>query len=122
MQFCAHVICYFRLKDEPNETYLVHENVYFVYAVDAHSGWSEAERIGKESEDLSPDGHLELNEKKAEYIYAGVRKLIEILHDGRDSASGLHGLELTYSVFESDSLAEIEALVAGDMVELLYRE
>ena len=123
MLFCAHAIFYFKLLDREQETFLVHENVYLVDAEDSDKAAESAVQVAKENEDASEDGHLELNEQKAAYLFAGLRKVIEVESGAVPaSASGLVGLELTYSAFEVDRLDQVLALARGEMVEVLYRE
>lgn len=123
MLYCAHAIFYFELLSHDQDSYLVHENVYLIEAEDAHQAAKVAAEIGKDNEDASEDGHLELNEQKAAYLFAGIRKIIEVEPSPvPPSASGLIGLELSYSEFEVDSLDQVRALARGDMVEVLYRE
>jgi hypothetical protein len=123
MWFCAHAIFYFKLTDSEQESFLVHENVYLVYANDDSSARTIAKKIAKEHEDTSEDGHLELNGKKVACLFAGVRKLIEVeTHPGSDQVNELSGLEVTYSVYEVDTLDEVFKLARGEMVNVLYRE
>jgi hypothetical protein len=123
MLFCAHAIFYFKLREVEQESFLVHENVYLVDAADPASARVRAEAVARSNEDASEDGHLELNEHKASYVYAGLRKIVEAeqlpLTVNLDAANGL---ELTYSELEVDTLDEVLALARGEMVEVLYRE
>ena len=123
MLCCAHAIFYFQLCGEKQDTFLIHENVYLIDAEDIDAATQAAIQIAKGNEDRSEDGHLVLNEKKAAYVFAGLRKVIEVESSpGPINASGLVGLELTYSEFEVDGLEQVFALARGDMVEVLYRE
>jgi len=123
MLCCAHAIFYFQLLHQKQDTFLVHENVYFVDAIDVDQARMEAIQIAKGNEDLGEDGCLELNEQKVAYIFAGIRKIIELeTRPTPISYQGMAGLELTYSEFEVDNLDQVFALARGDMVEVLYRE
>lgn len=123
MLFCAHSVFYFKLKAFTQDSFLVHENVYLIQAESALIAMVKAEMISKAKEDLSEDGHLELNEKKVSYIYAGVRKIIEADCGLSDINLGvLNGLEITYSELEVDSIDEVLLLARGSMVNVLYRE
>ena len=123
MWYCAHAIFYFKLKKEPQESFLIHENVYLIQADNEQRAMEDAEAIAKENEDLSEDGHLELNEKPACYVFAGIRKLIEV-EANNDTARGLllSGVEVTYSEMEVDTIDEVNSLANGDFVNILYRE
>jgi hypothetical protein len=79
--------------------------------------------FAKSEEDLSEDGHLRVNEQKVSYIFAGIRKIIDVSNTHRRlTAPDMVGLEFTYSVFEVDNLDQVLALARGEMVEVLYRE
>jgi hypothetical protein len=123
MLYCAHAIFYFKLLGQDQDSFLVHENVYLIEAEDDEQAAKAAAEIGKNNEDASEDGHLEINEQKAAYLFAGIRKVIEVEPSPVPaSAAGLIGLELSYSEFEVDTLDQVFALARGDMVEVLYRE
>lgn len=123
MLFCAHAIFYFRLLDQKQETFLVHENVYLIDAEGSSQAAESAVKVARENRDLNEDGHLELNDRKAAYLFAGIGKGIEVeLSPSPTSVSGLVGRELTYSEFEVDSLDQVFALARGNMVEVLYRD
>ncbi len=123
MLFCAHAVFYFKLLNGRQEKFLVHENVYLIDSEDRKKATEPALQIARSNEDLSEDGHLELNEEKAAYLFAGLRKVIEVETSPTPiSASGLVGLELTYSAFEVDNYDQVLALARGDMVEVLYRD
>ena len=121
MWYCAHAIFYF--SHEGQESFLVHENVYLIEADDEDKALSEAKAVAAEHEDLSEDGHLEVNGNEAQYRFAGIRKLIEVELDSETGRGKLHsGVEATYSTLEVDSLPEVERLAAGEMTTVLYRE
>lgn len=121
MWYCAHAIFYF--SHEGQETFLVHENVYLIDAPDERQALKRAREIAAEHEDPNEDGHLEVNGRKAKYHFAGIRKLIEVEMDPRTACGELHsGVEASYSIFEVDSLSEVESLAAGTMTPVLYRE
>lgn len=125
MWCAAHALFYFKLHKEPQDSFLVHENVYLIHAESSAEAMKKAEAVARANEDLALDGHLELNEMKASYVYVGIRKLIEV--EGSADLDGvpadvLDGREVTYSVLEVDTLDEVMALAKGEMVEVLYRE
>lgn len=123
MWFCAHAIFYFKLLDTEQDSFLVHENIYLIGADDGAAAAAIANQLAKENEDLNEDGHLELNEKKAVYLFAGIRKVIKVeSHPDSNWTVELRGLELSYSVFEVDTLEEVFRLTRGEMVDVLYRE
>ena len=123
MLYCAHAIFFFKLLDQDQDSFLVHENIYLIQADDDDQAERAAAELGRANEDTSEDGHLELNEQKAAYLFAGIRKVIALEPSPvPPSATGLIGLELSYSEFEVDTLDQVHALARGAMVEVLYRE
>ncbi|GLQ97277.1 DUF4288 domain-containing protein [Dyella mobilis] len=121
MWYCAHGIFYFKVEHQ--ETYLVQENVYLIDAGNEKDALQQAEAICRGNEDLSEDGHLELNGEKAQYLFAGIRKLIEIEHDPETARGHLRsGVEVTYSELEVDTMEEVRGLAKGAFVNVLYRE
>ena len=123
MWYCAHAIFYFEFKYEEQDSYLVHENVYLIQAVDESSAMGKAIEIAKENEDLSEDNHLELNEKPARYLFSGIRKLITVSNYDKENEDIIEsGVEATYSELEVDNLNQVKKLSEGSFVEVLYRE
>lgn len=121
MWYCAHAIfCY--KKDEGDST-LVHENVYLIDAADEDSALEVARDLAKSNEDLNEDGHLELDGRPAKYLFLGIRKLIAI-ETNPDTAQGIinSGIELTYSVFQAQTLKDAERLANGEEVDVQYQE
>ncbi|WWW35366.1 hypothetical protein V8017_21730 [Stenotrophomonas rhizophila] len=114
---------FFYFKYERQESFLLHENVYLIEAEDDEQALLDAKKLAMESEDLSEDGHLEVDGNKASYRFAGIRKLIEVQLDSDKTNRKLDsGVELTYSVLVVDSLAEVEQLARGEMTHVLYQE
>jgi len=121
MWYCAHAIFYYKYQGQ--ESFLAHENIYLIDADDGDHVLDKARDIAKSNEDTNTDGHLELNGHKAQYLFAGIRKIIEVELDA-DTAQGRlrSGIEATYSVFEVDTIDEIQGLAKGDATTVLYRE
>lgn len=121
MWFCAHAIFYYRL--DAQVSYLIHENVYLIEADDEQLAQVTAEKLGREADDLNEDGRIEVNGQPAQYVFAGIRKLIQV-ETSPDTAKGLlrSGTEATYSVMEVDTLEEVESLAKGRVTSVLYRE
>ena len=123
MWYCAHAIFYFEFKYEEQDSYLVHENIYLIQAVDESSAMGKAIEIAKENEDLSEDNHLELNEKPVRYLFSGIRKLITVSNYDKENEGIIeNGVEATYSELEVDNLNQVKKLSEGSFVEVLYRE
>jgi hypothetical protein len=123
MWYAAHAVFYFKLIGQSQDSFLVHENIYIISAADSGAARAKAEIIGRANEDAGDDGHLELNEKKASYVFAGIRKIVEAeTTPSPEDAPLATGHEVTYSVLEVDTLDEVLALARGEMVAVLYRE
>jgi len=125
MIYFAHAIFYFKLLFRKNDTFLVHENVYIIDAKDLDEANESAIKLAKTHEEMNDEGYLEINEEKCAYIFVGIRKITKaqkfFLHVG--ALHDISGEEMTYSVFEVDSLEKLEMLAAGKTVdEVLYRE
>lgn len=121
MWFCARAIFYYRLNGQGS--FLIHENVYLIEADGDSQALVSAEKLGRESEDLNEGGHLEVNGQSAQYIFAGIRKLIQV-ESSPETAKGRlpSGTEATYSVMEVDTLEAVEALARGEAMSVYYRE
>lgn len=57
-------------------------------------------------------------EQPAEWVFAGIRKLISVSHIDKEEPS--HGDEISYSEYCLKSLSDVNKLVDGDSVELSY--
>jgi hypothetical protein len=123
--YCAHAIFYFELRDEPQDSYLIWENVYLVEASSDEEALSKAEKYAK-TEEASGSDTLTLNDKPCRYKLAGIRKLITVsyIEEAVDKPNDVpvSGAEVTYSELEVDTLDEVMKLAKGEMVEVLYRE
>lgn len=121
MWYSAHAIFYFKYQNQ--DSVLVHENIYLIQSDSEENALIQAKSIAKDSEDLNEDSHLQLNGKPAQYIFAGVRKIVAV-EITPDSEKGkiASGLEVTYSELEVDTIEEVNRLANGDFVEVLYRE
>ncbi len=115
--YSAHLITYFKLKNRPQNSYTVWENIVLIEAVDEADALSKAEEIGKHQAKLGEDKSLTADGQPAENIFAGVRNIGTVFHTGQDGKleSGDEVSFLEYVV--SDKLS-IERLVKGEKVEV----
>ena len=121
MYYCAHAIFYFKVEQQ--ESFLIYENIYLIEAGDEDAAMVKAQTIARDNEDLNEDGHLELNEKPAQMLFAGIRKIVAVADYSGSAEPALScGVELTYSIMEVDTESEVEMLAKGDSVNILYRE
>lgn len=121
MWYSAHAIFYFKCENQ--DSFLVHENIYLVLASDGQSALALAIAIARENEDFNENGTLLLNDKPAQYVFAGIRKVVEVeMSPDAQRDKIVSGLEVTYSELEVDTLEDVNRLVSGEFVEILYRE
>ena len=121
MLYCAHAIFFYAYDGQ--SSYLVHENVYLVSADDDGGGMAVAMQLAAEYEQVGEESCLEIEGKKAEYKFAGIRKLISVQDEGEQVVfTARSGIEVTYPVMEVRTLADVERIAAGDSVMVNYRE
>lgn len=120
MLYCAHAIFFYSYDGQ--SSYLVHENVYLVSADDDGGGMAVAMQLAAEYEQAGEESCLEIEGKKAEYKFAGIRKLISVQDEGEQVITARSGIEVTYSIMEVATLADVERIAAGDSVMVNYLE
>src|SRR5262245_5238541 len=91
--FAASAVMYVRFKDGVQDRYPVWENVLLVQAA-THEEAEEAARDLARREEGDSEGSFHWSERPAEWVFAGIRKTVEVSHRGE--ALG-HGDEVTYS-------------------------
>jgi hypothetical protein len=118
MWYAAHVIMYYKFDKGPQEDFPILENIFVLDAPDSRAAHDEAERIGRSEEVHSG---LAVDDRPATLVFAGVRKVVEC-----QSPKGMglldHGTEATYSAFTVRTLADLERLVEGESVPVIYDE
>jgi hypothetical protein len=122
--YAASVILFFRLKGGRQRKFTAWENVYLIAARNPEEAMVRAEELGRQAADAGDE--MTWNGKPAETVFGGVRKLITCAA-GPDSdesvVTKIHdGVEVTYSSFTVNSKAELEALIRGKSVAILYDE
>ena len=122
--YSAHLIFFYKKKSGNHDSYLLNENIYLINAENIEKAEDIANTIGTENQDFNEDGHLELNEEKVMYLYAGTRKIIsvETQPENDEFFASKIGVEVSYSEFEVDSIEQVFSLAKGEMVDILYRE
>ena len=127
--FAAHVIMYIKYKnmEEQNE-FPVYENICLIEAETVDIAYEKADRIGRKYEGDSA-GTFTWGKKPVELVFGGIRKVIECQNSPEEliaKPSGnnkpLDGSEITYSQFIVDDKEELERLIKGEEVNLLYSE
>lgn len=128
MWFAAHVIQYARFLDGAQDTYPCYENVVLIQANSSDQAMQEAMEIGRALYGPDTDSFT-WNGRPAEWVFAGIRKLIECDNKDVDRTTGRepgfnpeHGTEITYSAMKVDSAEALDKLVAGESVVVRYEE
>jgi hypothetical protein len=121
MQAIVHAIFYYSYRVQTDLPIIVWENMYFIEANDIEHAKHAMNAYLRELEDVS--GNMECNGIPSDYRFAGIRKIILVEEtDIQQSAAFLNKIEVTYSVYEVRSHADILALAEGRSVNLVYQE
>jgi len=114
--YSAHLITYFKLKNVSQNSFTVWENIVLIEAVDEAEALIKAEEIGKREAKLgAEDKSLTVDDKHAETVFAGVRKIGTVFHNGQDGKLE-SGDEITFNEFAVADKQSIESLVRGEEV------
>jgi hypothetical protein len=119
--YAASVIMYVQFKDGRQDKYPIWENILLVDATTPDEALSKAEGYGKEGEGDS-DGSLSWEKRPAEWVYGGIRKLIEISNPTDILNKPGDGAEVTYSEFEVKDKDSLAKLIGGKSVIVHYIE
>lgn len=118
--YTAHLITYFKLKNAPQDTYTIWENVILVEAVDETEALTKAQEFGRlEAELGAQDETLTVDNQPAELIFAGVRKIGTVFHNGHNETLA-SGDEVTFNEFVVTDKESIQKLVEGEEVTVNY--
>jgi len=118
--FTAHLVTYFKLKNVPQDTYTVWENVILIEASDEAHAMTKAEEFGRiEAELDAEDNTLTVDDEPAETIFAGVRKIGTVFHRGQ-GGNLESGDEVTFNEFVVTDEQSIKKLVEGEEVQVNY--
>lgn len=116
----AQVILYVRFKDGDQSETPVWENTYLIQAPDVEAALQFAKERGKLEEGDS-DGSLTWGDRPAAWVFAGVRSVSEVFHQGPADELG-HGDEVLFEEYIVDGLSAVEALVKGESVRVEFTE
>lgn len=122
--YIAHVIIWVRYKDGNQDDYPVWENVYLIKADTNEEAWEKAEKEGRSYPSSNDD--LTFDDRPAEWIYGGVRKVIHSISG--DSINVQIDLmhedvaELTWNEFTLPDKESLDKLIAGKPVSIRYDE
>lgn len=117
MWYCAHAIMYLRRLEGEQREYVVWENMYLIEAGTDDEALRKAEARAREVEG-GPERGLQLGDgTPAEWVFAGIRKLIACQDEDRRPNDGT---ELTYSEYKLPSMEDVRLLARGAAVGLEY--
>jgi hypothetical protein len=113
----VHVLMAVRFRDGDQKTFPAWENVYLIQAKDGDEAETKAAAIGKQNEGDS-SGTFTWDDRPASWIYAGVRKVIEISNATSTGNEPSDGAEVTYATLEFNSEQALKGYAAGESAEL----
>lgn len=119
--YSASAVFYFEYKDGKQDEYLVWENTYLLEASSYEEAISKAESYARQYEGDS-SGTLNLDGRPVTQKYCGIRKLMEATNSITLEKDSLEGAEVTFSEFLVKDRDSLDRLVAGDSVNVIYRE
>lgn len=118
--YAAHLIEYAKFRDGVQDYYPFYENVVLIEAGSLEEAWAKAEQFGKDSE--FDDTSLTWNDRPAQMVFAGVRKIISPSF-GEESDSGpKHGTELSYSLMVIDKERDFRGFLNNEPTDVHYEE
>lgn len=120
--FSAALISVIRQRTGEQESYPVWEDVCLIEALNDDDAFRKAEDLGKSRD--SDDATLTLNGQPASLSFVGVRKIAPIINpfDTPENAMPLHGSELAFSKYNVLTAFDVEKLVRGESVSVIYEE
>ena len=116
--YAASAIMYVRFKDGPQADYPVWENVLLIEAESAEVAEERATTRARRDQGDSL-GSFRWNGRPAEWVFAGVRKILTVSHEAKDLGDGD---EITYSEFSVVDEKALRDLVTGREVSVRYIE
>ncbi len=113
--YAAHIVTWLKLREATQSTFPIRENIVLVCAMSSDEALEKAEKKAHEDEII--DDSQTWDDKPADWIFAGVRKLIECLPPEKQPSDGT---EVTYSEMTVDSEDTLRKLVNGDAIAVIY--
>ena len=106
-----------RFKDGNQDAHPAWENIYLINAKDVEQAEAKAIALGRDSEGDS-SGTFTWNDRPASWVFAGIRKIIEISNAASRVNEPEDGSEITYSTLAFDSEEALKGYASGESVEL----
>lgn len=120
--FSATLISAARLRTGEQDSYPVWEDICLIEASSDDEAFRKAEALGKSRD--SDDPTLTLNGQPARMGFLGVRKVARVINslNAPEDAAPLHGSEVAFSKYSVSTSTDLEKLVRGDSVPVIYEE
>lgn len=121
--YTASIIIAIRPRDEPNNDFLVHENLLLIEAPTASEAIVAARKLGEEEATLDDD--LTIDGLPAVREFIGVRKVVIVSNPhpmNQDQDRPVGGTEVSYSVYRVSDRSALQRLASGESVEVEYLE
>lgn len=112
--YAAHLIMYVRFRQGRQRRFPVWENIVLFRAATADQAMSKAERYGRE--EAASDDHFTWEGRPAQWVFAGVRKLMLCVDPEERPRDGT---EVTYLDLEVASRDDLQRLVDGERVPVI---
>jgi hypothetical protein len=120
--FSATLISAARLRAGEQDSYPVWEDVCLIEASTEDEAFRKAEELGRSRE--TDDPTFTLNGQPATMAFLGVRKIARVINplDIPEDAAPLGGSEIAFSKYSVSTTSDLEKLVRGESVPVIYEE
>jgi hypothetical protein len=109
---------YVKLKQGSQKRYPLWENIVLFQAESEDEAFAKAECRGREEEG-DDDGSFRWDNKPAEWVFGGVRKLVLCEEEGKRPKDGT---EISYSEIEAESKEALGKFINGEPVAVKFRD
>jgi len=116
--YAASVIMFIRFKDERQDYYPVYENIILIKSRNEKEALEKA-RCRARLDEGDSESTFYYENRPAAMIFAGVRKIIACDNPEEQPTDGT---EISYSEFIVNTKKELEKLITGAPVEIMYEE
>ena len=121
--YAATIISVVRVRSGKQKTFPAWEDVCLIEAASDEDAFEKAESLGKSRE--IDDQTTMLDGVPASVVYLGVRKVGKIINpfpEPPDESPPKHGSEISFSKYTLGSASDLDKLVQGKSVSVIYEE